>query len=69
MSAERSKSSHRDLTVLMLPPADKEQTFGQQKYVLTSRGGRGNKTSQRGEFASIVRPAIELVDWVKLEGD
>ncbi len=42
-------------------------TFGQMKYQMTSRGGRGVRTSQRNNFAEIVRPDIELVDWSDLE--
>ncbi len=48
--------------------ADKELTFGQLKYSLTSRGGRGIKTSHRSDFLAIQRPAIELVDWAQMEG-
>ena len=42
---------------------DKMLSFGQQKYNLTSRGGKGVKTSQRTGFKRIIRPEIELVDW------
>jgi DNA gyrase subunit A len=42
---------------------DKLLSFGQQKYNLTSRGGKGIKTSQRTGFKRILRPEIELVDW------
>jgi DNA gyrase subunit A len=49
--------------------ADKELTFGQLKYALTARGGRGIKTSHRSGFTSIQRPAIELVDWAKIEAE
>ncbi|MFM8286488.1 MAG: DNA topoisomerase (ATP-hydrolyzing) subunit A [Planctomycetaceae bacterium] len=45
----------------------KEMVFGQQKYELTSRGGKGIRTIQRAGFAKILRPAIELVDWAALE--
>ena len=45
----------------------KEMVFGQQKYELTSRGGKGIRTIQRAGFAKILRPAIELVDWASLE--
>jgi DNA gyrase subunit A len=43
-------------------------TFGQMKYQVTSRGGRGIKTSQRNGFQEIIRQPIELVDWSELEG-
>jgi len=45
----------------------KEMVFGQQKYQVTSRGGRGVLTSKRGSFESIVRPEIQLVDWSEME--
>ncbi len=48
---------------------DKVLSFGQTKYTVTSRGGRGVKTSQRTGFAEIVRPEIELVDWSEYEGE
>ena len=46
---------------------DKVLSFGQQKYNLTSRGGKGVKTSQRTGFKRILRPEIELVDWAEVE--
>ncbi len=48
--------------------AEKELTFGQMKYTLVARGGRGDKTSHRSDFAAILRPPIELVDWAAMEG-
>jgi DNA gyrase subunit A len=42
-------------------------SFGQMKYSVTSRGGKGVKTSQRNDFASIVPEPIELVDWAAME--
>ncbi|MEX0715118.1 MAG: DNA topoisomerase (ATP-hydrolyzing), partial [Planctomycetaceae bacterium] len=42
---------------------DKQLSFGQMKYNVTSRGGKGVKTSTRTSFVSIVRPEIQLVDW------
>jgi DNA gyrase subunit A len=42
-------------------------SFGQMKYNVTSRGGKGVKTSQRNDFASIVPEPIELVDWAAME--
>lgn len=47
--------------------SDKLVTFGQMKYQLTSRGGKGIKTSARTGFAEIVRPEIQLVDWAAME--
>lgn len=42
-------------------------SFGQMKYNVTSRGGKGVKTSQRNEFSAIAPEPIELVDWAALE--
>lgn len=52
----------------VLTTAEKELTFGQMKYVLTSRGGKGVRTSHRSDFSSIQRPPIELIDWAQMEG-
>jgi len=49
--------------------SDKAVSFGQQKYQVTSRGGRGVQTSKRIGFVEVVRPAIELVDWSTMEED
>ncbi len=43
--------------------------FGQTKYGVTSRGGKGIRTSQRNGFEEVVRPPIELVDWNAIEAD
>jgi len=48
---------------------DKVVSFGQTKYTVTSRGGRGVKTSKRTGFTEIIRPDIELVDWSGYEGE
>ncbi|MDB5337870.1 MAG: topoisomerase 4 subunit, partial [Planctomycetaceae bacterium] len=53
----------------VITSAEKELTFGQLKYVLTSRGGRGIKTSHRSNFVSIQRPPIELIDWAQIEAE
>jgi DNA gyrase subunit A len=46
---------------------DKQLSFGQMKYGVTSRGGKGVRTSTRSGFKEIVRPPIELVDWAAVE--
>ena len=43
-------------------------SFGQTKYQVTSRGGRGVKTSSRTGFAELIQPDIQLVDWSELGG-
>ncbi|MGQ0636993.1 MAG: DNA gyrase/topoisomerase IV subunit A [Planctomycetaceae bacterium] len=47
--------------------AEKEMVFGQVKYEVTSRGGKGIRASHRSGFARVVRPAIELADWTQYE--
>lgn len=42
-------------------------SFGQMKYGVTGRGGKGVETSKRAGFAEIVPPEIELVDWTQVE--
>ncbi|MEW4488985.1 DNA topoisomerase (ATP-hydrolyzing) [Thalassoglobus sp. JC818] len=44
----------------------KELSFGQMKYNVTGRGGKGVKTSQRTGIQSVIRPEIEIVDWTSL---
>lgn len=45
----------------------KELSFGQQKYQVTSRGGRGVLTSKRTSFEQVLQPEIQLVDWSEME--
>jgi DNA gyrase subunit A len=47
----------------VLNTAGTQMTFGQTKYGVASRGGKGVKTSTRNGFAEIIQPPIELVDW------
>ena len=46
---------------------DKTLSFGQMKYSVTGRGGKGVKTSQRTGIRQVIRPDIELVDWSQLD--
>jgi DNA gyrase subunit A len=46
---------------------DKPLSFGQMKYGITSRGGKGIKTSTRTGFKELVSRPIELVDWEQYE--
>jgi DNA gyrase subunit A len=46
---------------------DKVVSFGQLKYSVTSRGGKGVRTSHRNGFDSIIRRDIDLVDWNEME--
>lgn len=47
---------------------DKLLSFGQTKYQVTSRGGRGVKTSTRTGFTEVIQPDIQLVDWNEMGG-
>ncbi len=47
---------------------DKELSFGQMKYVVTGRGGKGIKTSQRTSIKSVIRPEQIVIDWSQYEG-
>ena len=47
---------------------DSVLSFGQTKYQVTSRGGRGVKTSSRTGFVELIQPEIQLVDWSELGG-
>ncbi len=44
----------------------KELSFGQMKYTVTGRGGKGVKTSQRTGIQHVIRPEIELIDWSEI---
>ena len=44
-----------------------ELSFGQMKYQVTSRGGKGVKTSQRTGIKQLLRPEIVLVDWADVD--
>ena len=54
-------------TLHVITTADKEMSFGQHKYEVASRGGKGIRTIQRSGFKHVRRPPIELVDWPALE--
>lgn len=41
-------------------------SFGQMKYGVTGRGGKGVETSKRAGFTEIIPPEIELVDWTQI---
>ena len=47
--------------------ADKILVFGQMKYEISARGGKGIRAAQRSTFTEIVRPEISLVDWAAME--
>ncbi len=48
---------------------DKVLVFGQMKYEITSRGGKGIRAAQRSTFTELVRPDIVLIDWAALEAE
>ena len=41
----------------------KTLSFGQMKYNVTSRGGKGVKTSQRTSIAEVIPEELTVVDW------
>ena len=46
----------------------KTLSFGQMKYNVTSRGGKGVKTSQRTSIAEVIPEELTVVDWSNIEG-
>ena len=50
----------------VISSTDRQLSFGQMKYQVASRGGKGIRTSQRNTFREIISPPIELVDWAEL---
>ncbi|MFO1093248.1 MAG: DNA topoisomerase IV subunit A [Planctomycetaceae bacterium] len=54
-------------TLKVINDHHRELAFGQHKYTVTSRGGKGVKTSQRTGIRSIVPPEITLVEWEGVE--
>lgn len=48
---------------------DKTLSFGQMKYGVTSRGGKGVRTSMRNGFEEILIPEIDLIDWSQYEDE
>jgi len=47
----------------------KSLSFGQMKYSVTSRGGKGIRTSARSGFSEVLQPPITLVDWDQVESE
>ena len=54
-------------TLRVVNEHDRQLSFGQQKYTVTSRGGKGVKTSQRTGITRILPPEIELIDWAEVD--
>jgi DNA gyrase subunit A len=48
---------------------DKTLVFGQMKYEISARGGKGIRAAQRSTFTEILKPEIALVDWAALEAE
>ncbi len=48
---------------------DKVLVFGQMKYEISSRGGKGIRAAQRSTFTEIIHPDIELIDWAAMEAE
>ncbi len=54
-------------TLRVINNNDTTLSFGQMKYNVTSRAGKGVRTSQRNEFTEIIPEPIQLIDWAALE--
>jgi DNA gyrase subunit A len=52
---------------VLVTSGGKTMEFGPAKYDVTSRGGKGFEAVKRANFARVVPPPIELVDWDKVE--
>jgi DNA gyrase subunit A len=48
---------------------DKVLVFGQMKYEVSARGGKGIRAAQRSTFTEILHPEITLIDWAALEAE
>jgi DNA gyrase subunit A len=59
--------SNRHDALLLETAGGKTQEFRRGKYQVTSRGGKGFAAVKRTTFTRVVPPAIELVDWDKVE--
>jgi DNA gyrase subunit A len=59
---------HGNDSMKLINSNDTAITIGQGKYQLTTRGGKGIRTSQRNDFKTVINPPIELVDWSNMEG-
>jgi DNA gyrase subunit A len=59
--------SNRHDALLLETAGGKTQEFRRGKYQVTSRGGKGFEAVKRTTFTRVVPPAIELVDWDKVE--
>lgn len=55
-------------TLKVINENDKPMSFGQMKYTITGRGGKGVKVAHRSTIKSIVKPDLELPDWGQVEG-
>ena len=62
------KMSRPSDTLKVINDNDKAMSFGQMKYTITSRGGKGVKVAHRSTIKSIVRPELILPDWGQVEG-
>ena len=62
------KMSRPSDTLKVINDNDKTMSFGQMKYTVTSRGGKGVKVAHRSTIKSIVRLELILPDWGQVEG-
>ncbi len=62
------KMSRPSDTLKVINDNDKPMSFGQMKYSVTSRGGKGIKVAHRSTIKSIIKPDLILPDWGQVEG-
>ncbi len=62
------KMSRPSDTLKVINDNDKPMSFGQMKYTITGRGGKGVKVAHRSTIKSIVKPDLILPDWGQVEG-
>ncbi len=62
------KMSRPSDTLKVINDNDKPMSFGQMKYTITGRGGKGVKVAHRSTIKSIIKPDLILPDWGQVEG-
>lgn len=61
------KMSRPSDTMKVIKDNDTPLTFGQLKYTVTSRGGKGVKVAQRSTVKMIIKPEPTIPDWGQVE--
>jgi DNA gyrase subunit A len=58
----------KDDRLCVVTTSEKVMEFSGSRYEVASRGGKGFEAVKRSEFARVVPPPIQLVDWDEIEG-